>query len=322
MTTQFVPAVPVDAVPVDTVSGDVATGNTVSGDVAAGNTVPGDGAGSARVGSTRSAGRAYERKRRREGRVPNRRVTATGSPIAAALTRVPFVMLIIFLLAGAIVGVLWLNTMTDEAGLRASQSRRAQIELKIKIEAGQRNAAALNATPRIAEAARGLGLVQAGDAAVLKVNPDGSATVIGTPAPALTPGAGAPAPTQQASNAPAASTPAASTPGSPPPSTASAKTASAKTASAQTVPAKTVRANTVPAKAVPAKAVPAKTVPAKPAPAKTPAVKTEPGKHVPVRTAPAGTGPATTAPVKPPIPGGTPSGPGGTVPTSTTGAGQ
>jgi len=133
--------------------------------------------------STKAADKAYERRMRRLSVARSQRLRTTGSPIAAALTRVPFVGLILLLLAGGIVGVLYLNTISDAAGLRASQSRLTQLDLNTKIEADNRDIASLKDPSKLAEGAKALGLVPPGDAAILKIGADGQVTVIGTPAP-------------------------------------------------------------------------------------------------------------------------------------------
>ncbi len=145
----------------------------------------------ARVTSTKSAGKAYERRVRREvavnGRVSGRNLTRTGSPIAAALSRVPFVAVIILMLAGGIVGVLLLNTMSDTVGLQASNSRLNQMSLTLAIQQDTRDIAAEKNPARLAARAKALGLVPPGDAAMLEVGPDGQGTVIGTPTPVAVP---------------------------------------------------------------------------------------------------------------------------------------
>jgi len=149
-----------------------------------------------RTASTKSSGKAYHRRMRREELIAGRRLTATGSPIAATLSRVPFVALIILLLAGGIVGVLWLNTMSDATGLRASKSRLAQMDLDTDIEAARRDIAALKDPARLDAQARALGLVPpAGDAAMIVIDKQGKGTVVGTPTPVAGPPQTAPAAT-------------------------------------------------------------------------------------------------------------------------------
>ena len=133
--------------------------------------------------STVSAGKAYQRRTRRQQAVQGGRLTSTGSPIASALSRVPFVAMIIALLAGGIVGVLWLNTMSDAAGLQATESRLNQMALTAAIQSASRNIAANQDPALLAAQAQSLGMVPPADAAILVVGKDGKGTVIGTPTP-------------------------------------------------------------------------------------------------------------------------------------------
>ena len=100
---------------------------------------------------------------------------------SAALDRAPFVAVIIALLGAGIAAVLWLNTMTDEAGLQTSTARSNTTDLRLSVEALERDVAMLDSTRHIAEAAAELGLVPAGDAAMLIVDAAGNATLVGEP---------------------------------------------------------------------------------------------------------------------------------------------
>jgi hypothetical protein len=131
-----------------------------------------------------SAQRALRRRRRRQARMASERLGGAGRPVRSALIRVPFAVALIAVLGGGVGGVLYLNTKTDESGLRTVQAREDSAQLRLEIEALGRSIAALNATPRIAAEARELGLVPAGDAAILVVGRDGKSTLIGTPSPA------------------------------------------------------------------------------------------------------------------------------------------
>ena len=231
--------------------------------------------------TTAAAGKAYERRMRRSQSVAERRLTTTGSPITSALTRVPFVGLIILLLAGGVVGVLYLNTLSDAAGLRASDSRRTQLDLNTQIEAANKNIADLKNPARLAAEAQALGLVPAGDAAIISVGADGKGSIIGTPTPVPTPAPAAPAALPNAAAATTAPAAAAST------AAASATSAAAKPAPAKTTPVKATPAKTTPAKATPAKAAAAKTTPAKTTPAKAAPAQAAPAKSTPAKTTPA-----------------------------------
>lgn len=111
-------------------------------------------------------------------------VRAAGRPVRSALLRVPFVVALIVILGGGAGGVLYLNTKTDESGIRTVQSRDESADLRLQIEALGRSIAELNATPRIAAEAGKLGLVPAGDAAILVVDGSDGGRLIGTPSPA------------------------------------------------------------------------------------------------------------------------------------------
>ena len=146
--------------------------------------------------STRSAAqRAYARRDRRArlgagGGMLNGNLTGGltgGLTMGAAISRASFVVVLIAALGCGIAGVLWLTTMTDEAGLRTSRSHAESNELRLDIEALRKDVAVLDGTPRIAQAAAGLGMVPAGDAAMLVLDGSGAGSVVGTPTPVPAP---------------------------------------------------------------------------------------------------------------------------------------
>lgn len=145
--------------------------------------------GSAESGAPRSpaAERAYLRREKREQRLTHDRLSRTGRPVRSALARVPFVVALIVVLGGGISGVLYLNTKTDESGIRTEDAQQKIADLNLQIEALNRSIADLDATPRIAQQAQALGMVPAGDAAILQVPASGVPTVIGTPSVVPTP---------------------------------------------------------------------------------------------------------------------------------------
>ncbi len=134
-------------------------------------------------GPSRSAQRALDRRRRRQARMTPARVSTAGRPVRSALLRVPFVVALIMVLGSGVGGVLYLNTKTDASGVRTEQAHQESAQLRLQIEALGRSIADLGATPRIAQEARNLGLVPAGDAAILMVDKSGKARVVGTPKP-------------------------------------------------------------------------------------------------------------------------------------------
>jgi hypothetical protein len=168
--------------------------------------------------STASSRRAYERRQRRTSKIDASRLVGAGKPVRSALNRAPFVVVLIALLAGGIAGVLFLTTVTDEAGMRTSAARSATTDLRLQIEALQRDVALLDATPRIADEAAKLGMVPAGDSAMLMINGSGAGSLIGDPsavpgppppAPSAAPSAATPAPAAAPSAAPSAAAPSA-----------------------------------------------------------------------------------------------------------------
>jgi hypothetical protein len=190
-----------------------------------------------------AADRAYDRRRRRAERMADPRLTMVGVPIRETMAKIPFVIVVIALLATGGVGVLYLNTRTDEVGMRTTDSQERAVDLRLQVESLQRDIAGLDSISEIARKAQQMGLVQAVDPAVI-VMTKGSATVIGTPRPATSAPA-APAP---------ASTPGSTAPGSTAPgSTAPARTTAAKTTAAKTTAAKTTAAKTTAAKTTAAK---------------------------------------------------------------------
>jgi len=227
-----------------TVRGSTAPGSTAPGSTVPGSTVPGSGRASAR--------RAYARRQRRTAKMSGSRLLTPGRPVASAMNRAPFVVMLIAILGGGIAAVLWLNTLTDEAGMRTSTSRMSATDLRLVIEAMQRDVAILDATPRIAKAAAKLGMVPAGDAAMLIVDKSGAGSVLGTPSAVP----GPPAPTTAA---PTTTSPTTTAP------TTTAPTTTAPTTAAPTTAAPTTAAATT-AAATPTAAVPA--APAAPTPAR------------------------------------------------------
>ncbi len=131
--------------------------------------------------ASRGAERALQRRRRRENRLTGDRVRVAGRPVRSAMLRVPFVVALIAVLGFGVAGVLYLNTKADESGMRTEQAKASSSQLRLEIEALTRSIAELSATPRIAQQAKSLGLVPAGDAAILVVDDAGHARLVGTP---------------------------------------------------------------------------------------------------------------------------------------------
>ena len=90
---------------------------------AAGGAAERHGRGARQASTTASSRRAYERRQRRTQKITGTRWSAPASRSTPALNRAPFVVVLIALLAGGIVAVLYLNTVTDEAGIRTSTAK-------------------------------------------------------------------------------------------------------------------------------------------------------------------------------------------------------
>jgi len=170
-------------------------------------------------GTGESAGRAYDRRHRRQQRVADPRLIGAGLPIRSALARVPIVVMSILVLGAGIAGVLAINTRTDELGLQVNRVINENSDLKLQREALEQQVAEGDSTPRIAQEARRLGMIPAADPAIITIDKTGGYTMIGTPTaqPGAAPPAGAPV-------APAAQAPASPAPTSPTPATTPAPT--------------------------------------------------------------------------------------------------
>lgn len=159
--------------------------------------------------STASSRRAYERRLRRRQKMSDDRLVRPGRRVSTtALNRAPFVVGLIALLGLGVTAVLWLNTLTDEAGMRTSSAKSKTTDLRLTIEQLRHDVAMLDATPRIADQAKALGLVQAGDSAMLIVDGSGQGTVVGEPSYVPAPAPSAPPAAPPAAQPPAAPQPA------------------------------------------------------------------------------------------------------------------
>jgi hypothetical protein len=140
--------------------------------------------GSQRTGSLRTGSRATPRPELRL--VPGVPVPRTRrrAPRALRHPRAPFVLLVVAMLVGTTLGLLVLNTVIavdslKATALRADNAARAQEVQRLEQQVVS------GATPaEIASAAVAAGLIPAGPAAYLVIEPDGRSVLRGTPAPA------------------------------------------------------------------------------------------------------------------------------------------
>ncbi|MGW6062135.1 FtsB family cell division protein [Streptomyces sp. NPDC055189] len=158
------------------------------------------------------------------------RLLPTGPNQAA---RTPFVLLVVVLLGGGLIGLLILNSSLNEGSFQLSELKKETTELTDQEQELQRDVDAYAAPEALQERARELGMVPGGDPAFL--NPDG--TVRGVPGAAAKSSALRPEPRPQevASPAPSVSIPATPSP-LPTPSPASPAPSAAPSAPSEAPP--------------------------------------------------------------------------------------
>lgn len=145
------------------------------------------GIGSARVRRSSAAQKAYERRQQRASVVGGARPTSTASTPSsprAIVARIPFVATIIGLLCLGLATTLLLTTRSAEDSYQLADARAHNQGLRERTAALQRDVAAGNSAPVLAEKAAEQGLIPVKDPARLVVSTDGSVEVIGTPKPA------------------------------------------------------------------------------------------------------------------------------------------
>jgi len=139
--------------------------------------------GSARTG-TRSTTRATPRPELRL--VPGGATTGPRRRPASLLRhrRAPFLLLVVALLVGTTLGLLVLNTAIAVDSLKATQLRADNAARAEEVQRLQRRVVSGSTPAEIARAAVAAGLVPAGSAGHLVIQPDGSSVLRGTPEPA------------------------------------------------------------------------------------------------------------------------------------------
>ncbi|KUH39450.1 FtsB family cell division protein, partial [Streptomyces kanasensis] len=159
--------------------------------------------------------------------------------------RTPFVLLVVVLLGGGLIGLLLLNTSLSQGSFRLSELRRQTTELTDEEQALQRDVDERSAPDALERRARELGMVPGGGPVFLE--PDG--TVRGVPSPAPTPGPDTgPSPAGAAAPVPVLAPPDAAAPDAAPDAGAPAPTAEPAPDTATSAPP----APTDPATATPA----------------------------------------------------------------------
>jgi hypothetical protein len=109
--------------------------------------------------------------------LPRPRLTVV-SQMAPRAPRVPFVVLVISLLVGGLVGLLLLNTSLQRGAYAATALRQTSSDLTIKQQQLEVKVAALQEPQRIAQEAQRLGMVQNDSPAFIKLS---TGQIVGTP---------------------------------------------------------------------------------------------------------------------------------------------
>jgi len=102
--------------------------------------------------------------------------------------RAPFVLLVVALLVGTTLGLLVLNTAIAVDSLKATQLRAENAERAQEVQRLEQQVVSGGTPAEIAHSATGAGLVPAGPAGYLVIDPDGGSELRGTPEPASGPG--------------------------------------------------------------------------------------------------------------------------------------
>ena len=123
---------------------------------------------------------------------PRRASRRDSTPDDAAISRVPFGVLVVGLLAGGLALLLGLNTLSAANELRRhSVSQKDQV-VAAEVQQLREDVAASAAPGNLARVAEGLGMVPAGNPAFLVIGRNGRVHLLGSAAPATAP----PLPTQ------------------------------------------------------------------------------------------------------------------------------
>ena len=130
--------------------------------------------------------------------VPAATPIARRRPFPAAGSRAPFVLLVVALLVGTTLGLLVLNTVIAVDSLRATALRAENAERAQEVQRLEQRVVTAGTPSQIARAAEAAGLVPAGPAGYLVLDPDGGVVLRGTPEPAPQPQEASPRPTPPA----------------------------------------------------------------------------------------------------------------------------
>ena len=133
-------------------------------------------------GRTTAAQRAYARKASRKQRWP---WTKPAARLKVA-SRTPFVLLVMGLLAAGVLVTLFLSLSAVADSYRLEDAKKKTTDLTSRVEQLKADVAKGESPEVLYDQARKLGMVPAPDPGRLKVNPDGSVSLTGSPTAATT----------------------------------------------------------------------------------------------------------------------------------------
>jgi hypothetical protein len=138
-------------------------------------------------GRSAAADRAYARRAQRTDRTTSPAPSARPERKPGSAGRVSFVVLVMVLLVGGVVATLWFATQATADAYRLERSKAETGQLSVQVGQLQQQVAQQDSPPSLAQKAKQLGMVPAGDPAHLVVGPDGKVSMIGTPSAAQPP---------------------------------------------------------------------------------------------------------------------------------------
>ncbi|SDL76482.1 hypothetical protein SAMN04488074_113104 [Lentzea albidocapillata subsp. violacea] len=140
---------------------------------------------------TAGAERAYARRAQRASNLRG----GSASPQQKAVSKAPFVVLVMLVLGAGIAGIMYFSTQAAADTYRLQEARAEAERLTLQMEQLRREVALLESPTDLARRASEMGLVQPSNPARLRQNPDGSIEEFGKPsAPTRSTAAPPPAP--------------------------------------------------------------------------------------------------------------------------------
>jgi hypothetical protein len=133
---------------------------------------------------TAAAQRAYARRAQREGRRIEHPVE---DDLDEGAGRASFVVLIIVVLTVGVAATLWLSTQAIADSYRLEDAKQKADQLAERAAVLQREVTEKESAASLAERAKAMGMIPAGDPARLIVQPDGTVVVVGEPTPVQPP---------------------------------------------------------------------------------------------------------------------------------------